>query len=330
MQILECVPNVSEGRNSQIIEQLSDAIQSVEGVELLHTDSGFAANRTVFTFVGEAVLVVEAAFRLFKKASELIDMARHSGTHPRQGAVDVCPLIPLHGTQLETAIEYSLILAQKVSSELGIPIYLYEESARVENKRNLANLRKGEYESLPAKFETIIPDYGINGNWQKHGISTIGARKLLVAYNVNLSTKDVSIAKKIAEAVRESGKVVTDGYGKRERIPGKFKSVKGLGWYIEDFDKVQVSYNLTDIQEAGMLDVFLATKEEAEKLDCEVSGSELVGLCPLSELTKAGEYFNGGIPAPEKNLIHSAITGLGLSDITEFEPDKKIIEHLMA
>lgn len=329
MSLLECVPNISEGQRPEIIEKLANCIKSVEGVKLLHTDIGFAANRTVFTFVGEAKPVMEAAFQLFKGCFDLLDMSLQKGSHPRQGAIDVCPFIPLQGISLEEASAYSLALAQRVGKEIGTPIYLYEQNALSEKRKNLAFLRKGEYESLPEKLEKIPLDYGNIENWKNCGVSTIGVRKILIAFNVNLDTQELTKAKKIAELVRESGMVVVDSYGDRERIPGRFKSVKALGWYIKDFDKVQVSYNLTDIEQAGILDVFIATKEEALKLDCKVTGCELVGLVPVSELTKAGTYFNGGIPAAEPSLLKSAIFGLGLSDIEEFIPKNKVIEYLI-
>ncbi len=329
MPLLECVPNVSEGQSLEIIEKLANSIESVEGVNLLHQDIGSAANRTVFTFVGEPEPVMEAAFQLFKCCFSLIDMSLQKGSHPRQGAIDVCPFIPLKGISDNEAMELTQTLAKRIEKEIGTPIYLYEENAKSQARKNLAYLRKGEYESLPEKFEKLPLDYGNISNWKKCGVSTMGVRKMLIAFNVNLDTQEVAKAKKIAELVRESGMVVVDSYGDRERIPGRFKSVKALGWYIRDFDKVQVSYNLTDIEQAGILDVFIATKEEAQKLNCKVTGCELVGLVPVSELTKAGVYFNGGIPAAESSLLKSAIYGLGLSEIEEFIPKNKVIEYLI-
>lgn len=328
MPLLECVPNVSEGQRPEIIEKLADSIRSVENVKLLHQDIGFAANRTVFTFVGPPEAVIEAAFQLYKACDELLDMSSQKGTHPRQGSIDVCPLIPLKGIGDKEAEEYAFKLAEKIGKEIGTPIYLYEQNASSSKRKNLAYLRKGEYESLPEKFKKIPIDHGDIANWKKCGVSTIGVRKMLIAFNINLDTGNVKKAKKIAELVRESGMVVIDSYGDRERIPGRFKSVKALGWYIKDFDKVQVSYNLTDIEQAGILDVFIATKEEAQKLNCEVTGSELVGLVPISELTKSGIYFNGGIPASDASLIKSAIHGLGLSEIEPFNERNKVIEYL--
>lgn len=329
MPLLECVPNVSEGQRPEVIEKLAGSIKSIEGVKLLHQDIGFAANRTVFTFVGPPEAVIEAAFQLFKTCFEYLDMSSQKGTHPRQGAIDVCPLIPLEGISDEDAQRYALDLAKRVEQEIGTPIYLYEQNALSPKRKNLAYLRKGEYESLPAKFDKIPIDHGNIKHWKRCGVSTIGVRKLLIAFNINLDTDDVIKAKKIAELVRESGMVVIDSYGDRERIPGRFKSVKALGWYISDFDKVQVSYNLTDISQAGILDVFIATKEEALKLNCQVTGCELVGLVPISELTKSGIYFNGGIPASDASLLKSAILGLGLSEIEPFMAKNKVIEYLI-
>lgn len=329
MPLLECVPNVSEGQRPEIIKKLANSIRSVGEVKLLHQDIGFAANRTVFTFVGPPEAVMEAAFQLYRSCDELLDMSTQNGTHPRQGAIDVCPFIPLEGISSEAAQECALNLAIRIGKEIGTPIYLYEQNASSSKRKNLAYLRKGEYESLPEKFKSIPIDHGDVSNWSRCGVSTIGVRKVLIAFNINLDTEEVKKAKKIAELVRESGMVVVDSYGDRERIPGRFKSVKALGWYIKDFDKVQVSYNLTDIDKAGILDVFIATKEEAQKLNCNVTGSELVGLIPVSELSKAGVYFNGGIPASEASLIKSAIHGLGLSEIEAFMEKKKVIEYLI-
>lgn len=328
MPLLECVPNVSEGQRPEIIAKLAESIRLVPEVKLLHQDVGFAANRTVFTFVGPPEAVVEAAFQLYKACDALLDMSTQKGTHPRQGAIDVCPFIPLEGISKKKAQEYALNLAKRVGEEIGTPIYLYEQNATSKKRKNLAYLRKGEYESLPEKFNEIPIDHGNISNWKKCGVSTIGVRKMLIAFNINLDTEDVQNAKKIAQLVRESGMVVVDSYGDRERIPGRFKSVKALGWYIKDFDKVQVSYNLTDISSAGILDVFIATKEEAQKLNCRVTGCELVGLVPLSELTKAGLYFKGGIPGSEDLLLKSAIHGLGLSEIEPFLSKNKVIEYL--
>lgn len=329
MALIECVPNISEGQDLEKIQRFAQTIESIPGVKLLNLDTGVSANRTVYTFVGTPEAVCEAAFQLFSTAKDLLDMRSHRGAHPRQGIIDICPLIPLEGISLEETTKFAARLANRISEELNLPLYLYEENASNPERKNLANLRRGEYESLPEKFKTLPTDFSNEEHWEKFGVCTIGARKLLVAFNINLDTNDINKAKAIAENVRESGKVVIDAYGKRERKPGKFKSVKAIGWYIKDFDKVQVSYNLTDISQAGILDVFLATQEEAGKIDCRVTGSELIGLAPLSEFRKAGTYFMGSIPSTDPVLIRSAIDRLGLSEIRPFISENKIIEHLI-
>ncbi len=316
MKILECIPNVSEGRNQKVIDSLTAAITSVEGVKLLHTDTGHAANRTVFTFAGPPEPVLKAAFALYQKSVELIDMRSHQGTHPRQGAVDVCPFVPIRDISMNEVIDLTQRLSCMLEEAFDIPGYYYGFSATWPERQNLSFLRKGEYESLPEKFTSLPPDFGNPENWQKSGITTIGGRYLLVAYNINLQTKDMGIARKIAGIIRESG---------ASGRAGKLKSVKAIGWYIEDFDKVQVSCNLTDLSQAGMLDVFIAISEEAQKLGTAVTGSELIGLAPLSEFEKAGQYFE---PQSE-DRVKAAIKGLGLSDIKPFDPQQKIIDYLI-
>ena len=329
MKILECVPNISEGRDAAIIEAIAESIRPVKGVKLLHIDSGLAANRTVYTFAGEPEAVMEAAFEMYLKAYELIDMSLHTGTHPRQGAVDVCPFIPLQGMEMSEVVELVKALTTRLEKKINIPGYYYEYSARTPERTNLAVLRKGQYEALPAKFDTLPPDFGDPQNWKRFGVTVIGARRLLIAYNVNLNTKDVAIAKKIAANVRESGKWEIGSNGERSKVMGKLKSVKGLGWYIEDFQKAQVSYNLTDINEAGMLDVFLATQEEAEKLNLKVTGSELVGLAPMSEFHKTAQHAHPGQTFTDDEAITEAIKVLGLDELKPFDPDQKIIERLV-
>lgn len=329
MKILECVPNISEGRDKAIIEAIAQSIRSVKGVKLLHIDSGLAANRTVYTFAGEPEAVMEAAFQMYLKAYELIDMSQHTGTHPRQGAVDVCPFIPLQGMETNEVIDMVLRLVTRLEESINIPGYYYEYSAVFPERMNLAFLRKGQYEALPKKFDSLPPDFGDTQNWKRFGVTVIGARRLLIAYNVNLNTEDVAIAKKIASNVRESGKWEIGSNGERSKVMGKLKSVKGLGWYIEDFQKAQVSYNLTDISEAGMLDVFIATQEEAEKLGVKVSGSELVGLAPMSEFHKVAQHAHPGQTFTDDVAITEAIKLLGLNELKPFDPDQKIIERLV-
>ncbi len=322
MKLLECIPNISEGRDETIINAVAQAIQSVEGVKLLHADSGYAANRTVFTFVGEPEAVLKAAFELYKKAVELIDMRKHTGTHPRQGAVDVCPFVPLQGTPMLEAIDIASRLAFMLESEFNIPGYFYAFNASWPDHVNLSYLRKGEYEALPGKMGEIPLDFGDWENWEKSGATVIGARNLLVAYNINLATKDVDVAKKIAGIIRQSGTIRLSSTGERLGTPGKLAGVRAIGWYIKDFDRVQVSCNLTDLSLSSMLDVFLAVKREAEKLGVTVTGSELIGLAPISEFEKAAAYFEPNTSDP----IKAAINGFGLDEIKPFDPGQKIIE----
>lgn len=318
-RILECVPNISEGKDEDIILALANSIQSVNGVKLLHQDSGKAANRTVFTFAGEPKAVIEAAFNLYAKGLELIDMSQHSGTHPRQGAVDVCPLIPIKGLSINETTQLSYELGNRIGKELGIPGYYYEHSAKSPLNSNLADLRRGEYESLPAKFENLKVDFGEtnSSSWKKSGATVIGARYQLIAYNVNLDTKDVTIAKRIAETIRESGK-------KGDKQKGLLKSVKAIGWHIKDFNKVQVSCNLTNIQKNGILEVFLAIKQLAQKNNTQVTGSELIGLLPKNELERVNQHLK----VTDLNYT-SAINFLGLNEIKPFEPQKRVIEYLL-
>ncbi len=326
MKLLECVPNVSEGRDKLKISLLAGAIESVENVKLLHQDTGYAANRTVFTFAGPPHAVIQAAFELYKVAWKLVSMPDHQGTHPRQGAVDVCPLVPLQGMTIEEAKPYATQLAALLDKELGIPGYFYEFSATSSARSNLALLRKGEFEALPGKLDRLPPDFGNAQLWQANGVTVLGVRKLLVAYNVNLNTDDVSLAQNIARKVRGSGYVFKDPEGIKQRQSGKLRSVKGIGWYIADFDKVQVSYNLTDLDVNGILDVFLHTQKEADKQGCRVTGSELVGLAPLSEFMKVQKYLSK-MDLP--NTLNDAIQYLGLHEISSFEPKQKIIEYLL-
>lgn len=325
MKLLECIPNISEGRDKTIINAVAQAIKSVEGVKLLHTDSGYAANRTVFTFVGEPEAVLKAAFELYKVSLNLIDMSKHTGTHPRMGAVDVCPFVPLQGTPMLEAIDIASRLAFMLESEFNIPGYYYGFNASWPDHVNLSYLRKGEYETLPGKMAEMPLDFGNWENWEKSGATVIGARNLLVAYNINLSTKDVAIAKTIAAIIRQSGTIRLSSTGERLGTAGKLAGVRAIGWYIKDFDRVQVSCNLTDLSLSSMLDVFLAVKEEAEKLGITVTGSELIGLAPISEFEKAAAHFEPN----SSNLIKAAIKGLGLDEIKPFDPNQKIIEKLL-
>lgn len=319
MELVECIPNVSEGRNQEVINALANAISATEGVQLLHVDSGYDANRTVFTFVGDVESVYEAALALYEKAFELIDMRKQKGTHPRMGAVDVCPFVPLKDCTSNTLIDMVMRLAYELSDSFGICGYYYEYSAVYYDRVNLATIRKGEYEALPQKFELMPPDFGTYTNWPNFGSTVIGVRKLLVAYNVNLDTKDVSFAKKIAQNLRTSGNGIH-----------KLAAAKAIGWYIKDFDRVQVSFNLTDLTKTGLIDAFNACKSEAHRLSCEVTGSELVGLVPESEFIKAYAHIKNTTPQNTLTIDQEelVIDYLGLREIKEFNSNLNIIERL--
>lgn len=321
MELVECIPNISEGRNKATIDALAKAIESIEGVRLLNVDIGKAANRTVFTFIGDSESVYDAAYKLYEKAFELIDMRQHTGTHPRMGAVDVCPFVALKGCSTNTLIDISMRLAYALSENLGICGYFYEYSAIHFDRVNLATLRSGEYESLPEKFKQLPPDFGDVHQWPRFGSTVIGARHLLVAYNVNLNTKDVSIAKAIAKALRTSGE------GQH-----KLAAAKAIGWYIEDFDKVQVSFNLTNLSKTGIIDAFEACKAMAGTMGVGVSGSELIGLVPIQEFEKALCHIDGdaepkGDCITEKDMLRVA-TYLGLQEVKSFDPKEHVIELL--
>ncbi len=348
-RLMECVPNFSEGRDMNIINQITAAIESVEGVKLLNVDPGKATNRTVVTFVGEPQAVVEAAFRGIKKAAELIDMSKHHGEHPRMGATDVVPFVPISGVTMEEAVEYARQLAKRVGEELQIPVYLYEFAATSEERRNLANIRSGEYEALPEKLKDPRwkPDFGPaewNERVAKTGATVIGARNFLIAYNVNLNTTSTRRANAIAFDVREigrikrigdpvTGKKVLDENGNPVRIPGSLRKVKAIGWYIEEYGICQISMNLTDINVTPMHIAFDEVSEKARLRGVRVTGSEIVGLVPLKAMLDAGKYFlrkqkrSTGIP--EEDIIKIAIKSLGLDDLAPFDPKKKIIEYLI-
>jgi glutamate formiminotransferase/formiminotetrahydrofolate cyclodeaminase len=341
--LIECVPNFSEGRNMTIIRQITDEIEKIDGVKLLDVDPGKATNRTVVTFVGHPIAVTEAAFQAIKKASELIDMSSHHGEHPRMGATDVCPLIPISGISMEETAKYAHELGKRVGNELGIPVYMYESAATSTERQNLATIRAGEYEGLPAKLKDPkwYPDYGTSAFNKKSGATVIGARDFLVAYNVNLNTTSVRRANSVAFDVRENGRVKTDEKGKNillengepVRIPGSCKSVKAIGWYIEEYGIAQISMNLTNIHETPLHIAFDECCKSAQSRGLRVTGSELVGLVPKSVLVDAGKYFlkkqkrSEGVS--EKDLIHIAVRTLGLDELSPFDPSKKVIEYLL-
>lgn len=343
-RLIECVPNFSEGRDPAIIKQITDAIESVEQIKLLDVDPGKATNRTVVTFVGEPELVIEAAFRGIKKASELIDMSKHAGEHPRMGATDVCPLIPVSGVTMDECVAFAKNLGERVGGELNIPVYLYESAATKPERKNLATIRAGEYEGLAKKIvqPDWKPDYGKAIFNAKSGATVIGARDFLVAYNVNLNTTSTRRANSIAFDVREAGRVkrkgdpITgeiekDSSGNPISIPGSLKSVKAIGWFIEEYGIAQISMNLTNINVTPLHVAFDEVCKKADARGLRVTGSELVGLVPLKCLTDAGRYFlekqqrSAGVS--ESELIRIAVRTMGLDELAPFDPNKKIIEY---
>ncbi len=345
-KIVECVPNFSEGKNLQIIKQITDAMETVEGVQLLDVDPGKATNRTVVTIVGEVELVVEAAFRGIQMAASLIDMRNHSGEHPRMGATDVCPLIPISGISMEETAQYATQLAERVSNELNIPTYLYENAQPNKSRSNLSVIRAGEYEGFFDKIKEPqwAPDFGKAEMNATAGATVIGARDFLIAFNINLNTKSTRVANRIAFDVREagrvkregnpiSGKIVKDENGEDVRIPGKLKAVKAIGWYIEEYNMAQISMNLTNYQITPLHIAFEETRKSADERGVRVTGSELVGLIPLQPMLDAGKYFlekqglSSGVS--EAELVNSAVRSLGLSEISTFDPQKKIIEYIL-
>lgn len=348
-KILECVPNFSEGRDRKIIKEITDAIESVDGIKLLDVDPGKATNRTVVTFVGEPEAVVEAAFRGIQKAAQVIDMSKHHGEHPRFGATDVCPLVPVSNISMEETVEFARKLAERVGKELSIPVYCYEFAAFSPERKSLANCRSGEYEGLREKIasEKWKPDFGPaawNESIARTGATAIGARNFLVAYNVNLNTTSTRRANAIAFDVREAGrvkregdpltgKIVTGDSGEPVRIPGTLKKTRAIGWFIEEYGIAQISMNLTDITVTPVHVAFDEVCEKARERGIRVTGSELVGLIPLQAMLDAGKYFlhkqqrSTGIS--DEEIIKIAIKSMGLDELHPFDPKKKIIEYLI-
>lgn len=348
-QLIECVPNISEGRDMNIINQVTAEIEKVEGVKLLDVDPGQTTNRTVITFVGEPAQACEAAFRVVKKAAELIDMRQHHGAHPRQGATDVCPLIPVSNITMEETVEYAHRLAERIGTELQIPIYCYENAAKIPERRNLAYCRTGEYESLSTRLgtEQWKPDYGPNA-WNDHtaqtGATQVGARDFLVAINYNLNTTSTRRANAIAFDVREkgrpmreggkpSGKPMKDENGKTIMIPGTLKGTKAIGWYIEDYGIAQVSMNITSIKVAPVHLCFDEVCRCAANRGIRVTGCEIVGLIPKSVLIDAGKYYlakqRRSLGVSEDEIMKVAIKSMGLDDLKPFDPKEKVIEYLI-
>ncbi len=333
MQLLECIPNFSEGRNAETLAAIAKAITSVDGVRLLHQDVGAAAHRTVFTFVGTPLAVVEAAFRAIQCAAQRIDMRQHQGEHPRIGATDVCPLVPLGDTTLAEAAQYAHLLARRVGEVLQIPVFMYEAAATRPARRLLAQIRKGEYEGLGQKMAQTdgIPDYGgINPDiYLRTGATVIGARPFLIAYNINLTTKDPNIAQRIAEQLRESGYKIIQADGTKKSIAGRLPSVRAIGWYIEEYGRAQVSLNFTDFRVTPPHIAVEACRHLATSFGTAVTGSELIGLIPLAAMLAAGTFYLGDASASEAAKIEAAVVGLGLSDLAHFEPSERILEYLL-
>lgn len=348
-QLIECVPNISEGRDINKINTIANIVETVEGVKLLDVDPGHATNRTVITFVGKPQNVIDAAFLLIKKAAELIDMSKQSGEHPRFGATDVCPLVPISGITMEETTKYAHKLGERVGSELKIPGYFYENAAKEEKRKNLANCRSGEYEGLKEKLANLDwkPDFGpaeFNKNVVKTGVTAISARDFLIAYNINLNTTSTRRANAIAFDIREAGRIkregnpatgkkVLDKDGNPVKTPGKLKAVKGIGWYIDEYGIAQISYNLTNINITSMHVAFDETCKSAEVRGLRVTGSELIGLIPLQAMLDAADYFlikqQRSLGASESEKIKIAVKSLGLDDLKPFNPEEKIIEYLL-
>ncbi|MFI5156460.1 MAG: glutamate formimidoyltransferase [Chitinophagales bacterium] len=344
--IIECVPNFSEGHDLDLIRQITDQISQTEGVRLLNVDPGKTTNRTVVTFVGGPDAVIEAAFLAIQKAGELIDMRKHKGEHPRMGATDVCPLIPVSGITMEETAAYAKLLAKRVGDELKIPVYLYEAAQPNKARSNLSVIRAGEYEGFPKKMKDSAwkPDFGPDSFDLQRGATVIGARDFLVAYNVNLNTTSVRRANAIAFDVREAGrvkregnpltgKIIRDENDKPVSVPGTLKSVKAIGWFIEEYGIAQISMNLTNIQTTPVHVAFDEVCRKANERGIRVTGSELVGLIPLHSMLEAGRYFlkkqKRSTGVSEKELIRIAIKSLGLDELGPFKPEEKIIEYLL-
>lgn len=341
--LIECVPNFSEGRDQSVLDAISEAVRSVDGVSLLDVDPGKATNRTVFTFVGHPDAVVEAAFEAIAVAGRLIDMSKHIGAHPRMGATDVCPLIPISGISIEELVPYAHKLGKRVAEELGVPVYLYEAAATSPQRKSLGDIRSGEYEGLAVKIKDPVwaPDYGKAEFNAYSGATVIGVRDFLVAYNINLNSSSVKKANAIAFDVREQGRIlkkqgetVIDKNGEPVRQPGKLKSVKGIGWYIEEYGVAQISMNLTNINVTPLHIAFDACVESAQQRGIRVTGSEIVGMVPKRVLVEAGRYFlekqKASAGLSERELMKLAVKTLGLEEFAPYPLDKKIIEYAIA
>ena len=344
-QLIECVPNFSEGRDPAVIRQITAVIESVEGVKLLDVDPGKATNRTVVTFVGAPEAVVEAAFLAIRKAGEVIDMRQHSGEHPRMGATDVCPLIPIAHISMEETVDWARRLGERVGRELNLPIFLYEAAASRPERRNLATIRAGEYEGLAEKLQQPDwqPDFGPARFDAQRGATVVGARDFLIAYNVNLNTTSVRRANSVAFDIREKGRVLNDvqtgkplkdEQGEPLRQPGLLQGVKAIGWYIEEYGVAQISMNITDTRSTSLHQAFEACCTSAQQRGMRVTGSELVGLVPLAVMLDAGRYFlrkqQRSVGVSEAELIKIAVKSMGLDELSPFDPQRKIIEYNLA
>jgi glutamate formiminotransferase/formiminotetrahydrofolate cyclodeaminase len=348
-KLIECVPNFSEGNDMNVINQITAEIEAVEGVSLVDVDPGKATNRTVVTMVGTPEEVCEAAFRAIKKAQQLIDMTKHHGAHPRFGATDVCPLVPVSNITMEETVAYAHKLAERIGNELDIPVFCYEFACREEKRRNLANCRSGEYEALRDRITTEEwkPDFGpaeFTESVAKSGVTAVGARNFLVAYNVNLNTTSTRRANSVAFDVRErgrvlregdpvTGKIVKDEKGNPVYTPGSLKSVKAIGWFIEEYGVAQISMNLTDITVTAVHEAFDEVCRRAEARGLRVTGSELVGVIPLEAMLAAGKHFlrkqKRSLGIPDREIIKIAVKSMGLDELYPFDADKKIIEYIL-
>ena len=340
-RLVECVPNFSDGRHRAVIDAIARSISGVSGVKLLDVDPGADTNRTVYTFVGPPEAVAEAAYRSAQKAAELIDMSAHRGAHPRIGALDVCPFVPVAEISMQECAELARQVGRRIGSELGIPVYFYEHAASSDERKSLANIRTGEYEGLAQKLADPrwVPDAGPSTFNARSGATVVGAREFLLAYNVNLNTRDRRLANEIALNIREGGRasrdahgdIIRDADGASVKTPGRLKAVRAIGWYIEQYRQAQVSINLLDFNTTPLHVVFETARDEAEKMGLIVTGSELVGLTPLTPLIEAGRYFlrkqgkSAGVP--QRELIETAIRSLGLDQLAPFDPEKKVIEY---
>lgn len=329
--ILECVPNFSEGRDASKINAIAASIRSVNGAHLLHIDTSPSANRTVMTFAGEPAAITEAAYRAIKTAGELIDMTKQEGVHPRVGATDVCPLVPLTGLTMEDAVKYSNILGERVGRELNIPVYLYEYSATAKHRKALPDIRKGQFEGMAEKIKHSDwkPDYGPSEFNVHTGATVIGARDVLVAFNISLDTKDVTKANYIAEHVRSRGFKNSNG----EKINGLLPKLRAIGWYMADFECAQVSMNLLDYRITSPLQVWETVKAVADEVGVSLVGSELIGLMPEACLIETGTFSylkqQQKVPSDKNMIVHAAIEYLGLNKVKPFEPQEKILEYAL-